>query len=74
TNIADDMGPVFIAQAVDDATTPIDGTRAIVSALEKKGIDYEFHEFSHGDHGFALGNNEETVTWMELFASWFDAK
>ncbi len=72
TNIADDMGPVFIAQAVDDATTPIDGTRAIVSALKKKGIDYEFHEFSHGDHGFALGNNEETVTWMELFADWFN--
>lgn len=73
-NIANDMGPVFIAQAEDDATTPIDGTRAIVSALEKKGIDYEFHVFSHGDHGFALGNNEETVTWMELFASWFDAR
>lgn len=73
-NIDPEMGPVFIAQAVDDATTPIDGTRAIVSALKEKGIDHEFHEFSHGDHGFALGNNEETVTWMELFASWFDAR
>ena len=72
TNIDPKMGPVFIAQAVDDATTPIDGTYAIVSALQEKGIDYDFREFSYGGHGFALGNNEETVTWMRLFADWFD--
>lgn len=71
-HIPDDMGPTFIAQAEDDVTTPIDGTYQVVEAMKEKGIDYEFHIFSHGDHGFALGNNEETVTWMELFADWFD--
>lgn len=73
-NILDGTNPVFIAQAEDDAITPIEGTYRLASAFEEKGVDLEFHVFSHGDHGFALGNNEETVQWRELFADWLDAR
>lgn len=71
-HVPTDMGSTFIAQAEDDTTTPIAGTYTLVDAMKEKGIDYELHVFSHGEHGFSLGNNEETVTWMGLFADWFN--
>jgi len=71
-HVPEDMGPAFIAYAADDSLA--EGNRNLISVFIEKGIDIEVHEFSHGGHGFSLGNNEETVTWMDLFADWFNGK
>ncbi len=73
-NISSDMGAVFIAHAEDDVTSPIENTYTLCEALENNGVDVTLTVFSTGGHGFALGNNVETVEWRYLFQSWFDGR
>jgi acetyl esterase/lipase len=49
--------PVFLAQAEDDHTVPVDNSVMFYLALRKAGVPAELHLYEVGGHGFGLKPN-----------------
>jgi len=72
--------PCFFAAARDDRMVPLENTLTMEMALTRAGIPFESHIFSHGDHGFALGNEMDWTmpmtsalkSWLELSLVWLN--
>ncbi len=65
------MGPVFIANASDDALTPPQGAVRLYQRLSEIGVPAELHMFREGSHGFGLGVPGGSVrNWMHLCEEW----
>lgn len=49
--------PCFLVACRDDSTVPIQHSLAFQMALAEKGIRFESHIYSYGDHGFSTGDS-----------------
>ena len=49
--------PTFIFAASNDGCVPVENSLSYAQALSKKGVPFEMHIFSEGDHGFSLGTD-----------------
>jgi acetyl esterase/lipase len=63
--------PIFLAQAADDPTSPVDNSLMMFNALRAIQSPAELHIFHSGGHGWGMGTKgEETSAWPDLFATW----
>jgi len=58
--------PVFLAQAEDDRTVPVDNSVMFYLALRKAGVPAELHLYEKGGHGFGLKPNLGRVSEWPL--------
>ncbi len=72
-NVKEDTCPVFLSQAKDDISVPIDYTYQLEAALKEKNIPLDVHYYEKGGHGYALGNNDETKTWTASLKEYMKA-
>jgi endo-1,4-beta-xylanase len=71
TGLRAGMGPVFIANASDDALTPPQGAVRLYQRLLEIQVPAELHMFREGGHGFGLGVPGGSVrNWMHLCEDW----
>ncbi|HUD42998.1 MAG TPA: alpha/beta hydrolase [Dokdonella sp.] len=65
------MPPVFLAQAVDDATVDVGHSVAMYQAARAARVPVEMHLFEKGGHSWGLGEPGSLVgQWPRLFANW----
>lgn len=57
--------PVYVVQAADDNTLPIQDSACLIEALEQHGIPYRSELPTSGGHGFGLGSATPAVGWVE---------
>lgn len=57
-HIDEKMPPCFIFQAQDDSMVSPFNSYELAKALQQKGIWYELHMYSQGEHGFTTGKPE----------------
>ena len=72
-----DTPPAFLWHTMEDSTVPVEQSLEYARALQKAGIPYALHIFTHGGHGLSIGNRAgfedqypEIVAWPELCADW----
>ncbi len=71
TLIDHDTPPLFIAQAEDDAISPVQNSLLMFSAALKAKIPVEMQIFPSGGHGWGMGAPGRFVAqWPDLFARW----
>ena len=79
--VTDKMPPVFMWHTFEDDVVPLENSLMFASALKKAGVNFEYHVFPHGGHGYslatketaALGGNEiepQCEQWMALCKNW----
>ena len=79
--VTDKMPPVFMWHTFEDDIVPLENSLMFASALKKAGVNFEYHVFPHGGHGYslatketaALGGNEiepQCEQWMALCKNW----
>lgn len=57
--------PVYVVQAVDDNTLPIQDSTCLIEALEQYGIPCRSEFPASGGHGFGLGSATPAAGWVE---------
>ena len=62
--------PVFIVQAQDDPTVPVENSLAFYTACVKNKVPAEMHIYPRGGHGFGLNNKTTTDKWTERLINW----
>jgi acetyl esterase/lipase len=64
--------PIFIINAVDDHTTPVDRCVDFYQSLLKAGSPAELHLYNKGGHGFDMGDGhgDSVALWKESFLAW----
>lgn len=69
-----DMPPVFLMCCRDDRTVDYRNSVRYAEALERVGVEHEFHLFERGDHGFGAdpGRDKGGVVgeWTGRFIDW----
>jgi acetyl esterase/lipase len=65
--------PLFIVHAADDKAVPLANAQRMTAAAAKAGVPHELVIYDKGGHGFGLGNNEQTRTWMPKCLAWLRA-
>jgi len=69
--VTKDTPPTFLVHTADDAVVPVENSLLFVSALRNAGVPFEFHIYERGQHGFALGDNDPTLSsWTGRCADW----
>lgn len=79
--VTDKVPPVFMWHTNEDQTVPLENSLLFAAALRKAGVNFEYHVFPHGGHGYALatketcskGKNEtdpQCAQWMGLCKNW----
>ncbi len=79
--VTSNVPPVFMWHTVEDETVPLENTLLFASALRKAGVNFEYHVFPHGGHGYALATKEtammeqreiepQCAQWIELCKNW----
>lgn len=63
--------PTFIYHTTDDELVPVSGSVEFYTALNRNGVDAEFHAFEKGPHGTGLGGSDPALSqWPEALANW----
>lgn len=71
-----DTPPCFLWSTVEDERVPAQNTLAFAQALQEKGVPYELHLYTRGQHGLALGKAESgqvhphLASWVRLCKEW----
>lgn len=79
--VTDQVPPVFMWHTFEDGAVPLENSLLFASALRKAGVNFEYHVFPHGGHGYALAVKEtamkegneiepQCAQWMELCRNW----
>lgn len=79
--VTDQMPPVFMWHTFEDGAVPLENSLLFASALRKAGVNFEYHVFPHGGHGYALATKETAMRegneiepqceqWIELCKNW----
>lgn len=79
--VTDKVPPVFMWHTFEDGTVPLENSLMFAEALRKAGVNFEYHVFPHGGHGYALATKETATRewneidpqceqWMELCRNW----
>jgi len=62
--------PVFIVQAQDDPTVPVENSLVFYSACVKNKVPAEMHLYPKGGHGFGLDNTTTKDKWLDRLLIW----
>ena len=65
----------------EDGAVPLENSLFFAEALRKADVNFEYHVFPHGGHGYALATKEtamkegkeinaQCAQWIDLFKSW----
>jgi endo-1,4-beta-xylanase len=79
--VTDKVPPVFMWHTFEDQAVPLENSIMFAQALRKAGVNFEYHVFPHGGHGYALATKETSTNgknetdpqceqWMELCKNW----
>lgn len=79
--VTDKVPPVFMWHTFEDGAVPLENSLMFAAALRKAGVNFEYHVFPHGGHGYALATKETAMIegkeiepqceqWITLCASW----
>lgn len=69
--VTKDTPPAFLVHTENDTAVPVENSLLFISALRKAGVPFEFHLYERGRHGFALGDNDPSLSsWMGRCADW----
>jgi acetyl esterase/lipase len=79
--VTESVPPVFMWHTFEDPAVPLENSLMFAQALRKAGVNFEYHVFPHGGHGYALatketsslGKNEtdpQCEQWMGLCKNW----
>ncbi len=80
--VTSDVPPVFMWHTFEDGAVPLENSLMFASALRKAGVNFEYHVFPHGGHGYSLATKETAIVpecseiepqceqWMELCRNW----
>ena len=80
--VTENVPPVFMWHTFEDGAVPLENSLLFASALRRAGINFEYHVFPHGGHGYALATKETAAIperkeidpqceqWMELCKNW----
>lgn len=79
--VTDKVPPVFMWHTFEDESVPLENSLMFASALRKAGVNFEYHVFPHGGHGYSLATKETATQkgkeiepqceqWMELCKNW----
>ena len=69
TQVSPQTPITFLVHSSDDRTVPVENSLLLYKALKKTGISTEMHVFEKGDHGYGLGNPQES-DWTTLCENW----
>ena len=58
--------PTFLWHTMTDQVVPVEGSIAMMHALQVKGVLFSFHLFPFGDHGMLLAKQTDAEAWPEL--------
>jgi acetyl esterase/lipase len=63
--------PIFLAQAIDDGTVPVENSLMMMAACRAAKRPVEAHFFQEGGHAFGVGYAQSPSTlWIDLFHLW----
>jgi acetyl esterase/lipase len=63
--------PIFLAQAIDDGTVPVDNSLMMMAACRAAKRPVEAHFFQEGGHAFGVGYAQSpSALWIDLFHLW----
>ena len=79
--VTSDFPPTFMWHTFEDGAVPLENYLFFAEALRKAGVNFEYHVFPHGGHGYALATketamkegkeiNDQCAQWIDLFKSW----
>lgn len=74
-HIPDDCPPVFLVNCVDDPVVDYQNSVLLDSALSRKGIPHEYHQYQEGKHGFGASDyfgTPECREWKNEFLRWLE--
>ncbi|MDE6363222.1 MAG: alpha/beta hydrolase [Lachnospiraceae bacterium] len=81
TQVTDLVPPVFMWHTFEDDVVPLENSLLFAGALKKAGVNFEYHVFPHGGHGYSLATKEteekgcnqaepQCEQWMALCKNW----
>ena len=79
--VTSDFPQTFMRHTFEDGAVPLENSLFFAEALRKAGVNFEYHVFPHGGHGYALATKEtamkegkeinaQCAQWIDLFKSW----
>jgi len=79
--VSEKVPPVFMWHTFEDGAVPLENSLMFADALRKAGVNFEYHVFPHGGHGYSLATKETAIVsqveiepqceqWMELCKNW----
>ncbi len=79
--VTDKVPPVFMWHTFEDGAVPLENSLLFASALRRAGVNFEYHVFPHGGHGYSLATKETAMPsmveiepqceqWMQLCKNW----
>lgn len=79
--VTSDFPQTFMWHTFEDGAVPLENSLFFAEALRKVGVNFEYHVFPHGGHGYALATKEtamkegkeinaQCAQWIDLFKSW----
>ena len=79
--VTSDFPQTFMWHTFEDGAVPLENSLFFAEALRKAGVNFEYHVFPHGGHGYALPTketapkegkeiNDQCAQWIDLFKSW----
>ena len=72
-HVSRETPPCFIWHTQDDPVVPVANSEAFATALQKNGVPYELHLYTHGAHGLGLGGSPESdslLPWTNALVKW----
>ena len=79
--VTSDFPQTFMWHTFEDGAVPLENSLFFAEALRKAGVNFEYHVFPHGGHGYALATKEtamkegkeinaQCARWIDLFKNW----
>ena len=79
--VTSDFPQTFMWHTFEDGAVPLENSLFFAEALRKAGVNFEYHVFPHGGHGYALATKEtamkegkeinaQCAQRIDLFKSW----
>lgn len=81
--VTEDVPPVFMWHTFEDGAVPLENSLLFADALRKANVNFEYHVFPHGGHGYALATQEtlsiyakeldpQIPQWIGLAKKWVE--
>lgn len=81
--VSESVPPVFMWHTFEDQAVPLENSLLFAEALREAKVNFEYHVFPHGGHGYALGTMEtacdnkkeidpQIPQWIGLCQKWIE--